>query len=202
MKCMVMALIAAILLPGMGQTGPASAPDPFKGLGFLEQTWEANTNGSAGVKASGTYTFRRELGGHVLVRHSSKDPGCKGPAAFDCEHGDVLYVFQEAPGQLLKAIYFDNEGHVIHYDVTTPDAALERAARLCIALGTDGLRGELTLIRAARALAAYDGDKHIEDKHLRRVAPMALSHRLRRNPLDDSGSTTRVNRAVVELFGP
>jgi len=87
-------------------------------------------------------------------------------------------------------------------DVTTPDAALERAARLCIALGTDGLRGELTLIRAARALAAYDGDKHIEDKHLRRVAPMALSHRLRRNPLDDSGSTTRVNRAVVELFGP
>jgi len=123
MKCMVMALIAAILLPGMGQTGPASAPDPFKGLGFLEQTWEANTNGSAGVKASGTYTFRRELGGHVLVRHSSKDPGCKGPAAFDCEHGDVLYVFQEAPGQLLKAIYFDNEGHVIHYDVTTPDAS-------------------------------------------------------------------------------
>ena len=87
-------------------------------------------------------------------------------------------------------------------DVTTSDAALERAARLCIALGTDGLRGELTLIRAARALAAFDGDKHIEDKHLRRVAPMALSHRLRRNPLDDSGSTTRVHRAVVELFGP
>jgi hypothetical protein len=23
---------------------------------------------------------------------------------------------------VLKAIYFDNEGHVIHYDVTTPDA--------------------------------------------------------------------------------
>ena len=24
------------------------------------------------------------------------------------------------PGQPLKAIYFDNEGHVIHYDVSTP----------------------------------------------------------------------------------
>jgi len=48
-------------------------------------------------------------------------PGCKGPATFDCEHGDLLYIFQEAPGQPLKAIYFDNEGHVIHYNVTTPD---------------------------------------------------------------------------------
>ena len=33
-----------------------------------------------------------------------------------------------------------------------PDAALERAARLCMSLGTDGLRGELTLMRAARAV--------------------------------------------------
>jgi magnesium chelatase subunit I len=85
--------------------------------------------------------------------------------------------------------------------IDTPDAALERAARLCIALGTDGLRGELTLVRAARALAAYEGDETIADAHLRRVAPMALSHRLRRNPLDDSGSATRVNRAIGELFG-
>ncbi len=45
---------------------------------------------------------------------------CKGPAGFDCEHGDFLYVYQDAPGQPYKAIYFDNEGHVIHYDVSTP----------------------------------------------------------------------------------
>jgi magnesium chelatase subunit I len=34
-----------------------------------------------------------------------------------------------------------------------------------------------------------------------RVAPPALRHRLRRNPLDDAGSTVRVDRAVAELFG-
>src|SRR4051812_13033532 len=33
--------------------------------------------------------------------------------------------------------------------VAVSDEALEHAARLCMALGTDGLRGELTLIRAA-----------------------------------------------------
>ncbi|MFN5407762.1 ATP-binding protein, partial [Bradyrhizobium sp.] len=41
--------------------------------------------------------------------------------------------------------------------VKVADRELENAARLCMALGTDGLRGELTLMRAARAAAALDG---------------------------------------------
>lgn len=84
--------------------------------------------------------------------------------------------------------------------VATPVASLEQAARLCIALGTDGLRGELTLMRAARALASLEGDDAVNDAHLRRVAPLALSHRLRRNPLDDVGSRVRVARALEETF--
>ncbi len=84
--------------------------------------------------------------------------------------------------------------------VTVDDRALERAAELCMALGTDGLRGELTLIRAARALASLEGDAAVGDPHQQKVAAPALRHRLRRNPLDDAGSTTRVERAVQELF--
>jgi magnesium chelatase subunit I len=85
--------------------------------------------------------------------------------------------------------------------VATPDAALKRAAQLCVTLGTDGLRGELTLIRAARALASIEGAASVADAHLQRVAPLALSHRLRRSPLDDTGARLRVNRAVEEIFG-
>ncbi len=85
--------------------------------------------------------------------------------------------------------------------IDVPDPALERAARLCIDLGTDGLRGELTLMRAARALASLEGDGIVGDAHLRRVAPAALRHRLRRNPLDDAAATTRVDRAIADLFG-
>lgn len=84
--------------------------------------------------------------------------------------------------------------------VEVPDRAIERAAALCMALGSDGLRGELTLIRAARASAALEGDPAVDDGHLRRVASMALCHRLRRDPLDESGSTARVERAVREVF--
>ncbi len=84
---------------------------------------------------------------------------------------------------------------------SVPDAALDRAARLCLALGTDGLRGELTLMRAARALAAFEGETSVTDQHLRVVAPSALRHRLRRNPLDETASTTRIERALAEVFG-
>ena len=84
--------------------------------------------------------------------------------------------------------------------VLVPDTALERAAQLCMALGTDGLRGELTLMRAARALAALDGVAEVGDVQLRQVARPALRHRLRRDPLDESDATVRVDRALAELF--
>lgn len=84
--------------------------------------------------------------------------------------------------------------------IATPDDVLEAAATLCLALGTDGLRGELTLVRAARALAALDGAGAVGLEHLLAVAPSALRHRLRRNPLDDVGSTVRIERAIAELF--
>jgi magnesium chelatase subunit I len=85
--------------------------------------------------------------------------------------------------------------------VEVPDAALMRAAQLCMALGTDGLRGELTLMRAARALAAFEGQDAVDDAQLRRVAGPALRHRLRRDPLDETDATARVERAVVDLLG-
>jgi magnesium chelatase subunit I len=81
-----------------------------------------------------------------------------------------------------------------------PDTTLESAARLCVNLGTDGLRGELTLIRAARAQAALLGDEVVAVDHLRQVAASALRHRLRRDPLDESGSNERIDRALAEVF--
>ena len=84
--------------------------------------------------------------------------------------------------------------------VIVSDTALEQAARLCMALGTDGLRGELTLVRAARACAALEDADAVGQAHLRRMARPALRHRLRRDPLDETDAGTRVERVLDELL--
>ena len=80
------------------------------------------------------------------------------------------------------------------------DEILEKAAEICIALETDGSRGELTLMRASRAYAALQTDGQVTLEHLRAVAPMVLGHRLRRNPLDESSAGVRVDRTLSELL--
>jgi magnesium chelatase subunit I len=85
--------------------------------------------------------------------------------------------------------------------VEISDEVREAAATLCVSLGADGLRGEMTLLRAARAQAALDGKAEVSMAHVRAIAPAALRHRLRRNPLDDTGSGQRVERALAEMAG-
>lgn len=80
--------------------------------------------------------------------------------------------------------------------VDLPEEALAFAADLCISLGTDGLRGELTLIRAARALAAYDGHVSVSIDDIKTVAIPALRHRMRKDPLDETDAAIRVERAL------
>jgi magnesium chelatase subunit I len=86
-------------------------------------------------------------------------------------------------------------------EMHTPDKALVDVAELCLALGSDGLRGELTLLKAARAYAAWRDDTAVTRGHVRDVAAMALRHRLRRDPLDEAGTGTRVARIVEDVLG-
>jgi hypothetical protein len=122
---MIKKLVATVLFCApslLAQTASNSVPTTaaWKPLEFLIGTWEARTQGgSAGAAGSGTYSFKTDLRDHVLARHSSTT-GCKGPTDYNCEHGDLLYVYPDAIAKSYKAIYFDNEGHVIHYEVSTP----------------------------------------------------------------------------------
>ncbi len=84
--------------------------------------------------------------------------------------------------------------------MATSNLVLHDCASVCLALGSDGLRGELTLLRAARALAAFEGAAEVGRDHIRRTAPMALRHRLRRDPLDEAGTTARVARQLAEVL--
>jgi hypothetical protein len=104
----------ALTLPLAAQTNP----DPFAPIHFLFGTWEAKGNGPGGVVSSGSYTFAPDLMNNILVRRATTSGACKGPVTFDCDHSDALTIYPESGA--LHAIYFDNEGHVLHYTITTP----------------------------------------------------------------------------------
>lgn len=118
--------------------------------------------------------------------------------SYDVDTAAFLKRWRAADTRLRKKIVSAKETLPL---VDTPDSTLHDAAALCLGLGSDGLRGELVLLRAARALAAFEGETTVSRTHLRRMAAPSLSHRLRRDPLDDSGSQARINRAVADTFG-
>src|SRR6185295_3122311 len=77
---------------------------------------------------------------------------------------------------------------------------LRRVAELCLLLKIDGHRGELTITRAARALAAFEGKSAVTTDELRRVAVMSLRHRLRKDPLESMDSGLRIEQAFAKVF--
>ena len=85
-------------------------------------------------------------------------------------------------------------------NINLDDKILSKCAEICIAVGSDGLRGELTLLRALRALCAFKGTKKPDSDDIKETAVYTLSHRLRRDPLDDTSSEVRVKRKVNEII--
>jgi len=73
-------------------------------------------------------------------------------------------------------------------------------AALCVSLKVDGHRGELTIARGGRALAAFEGRASVEAADVERVAVMSLRHRLRRDPLETVDSGARIQEALSELI--
>jgi len=129
----------------------------------------------------------------------SRVEAVKRREAFDGDPGAFVERFNGADSEIRRKIVAARAALPV---VAISDAIRESVAGLCVALGTDGLRGEMTLLRAARALAAYDGEPEAGMDHVRAVAPAALRHRLRRNPLDETGSGARVERAMAEALAP
>lgn len=68
-------------------------------------------------------------------------------------------------------------------------------------LDVDGLRGDIVTNRAAKALAAFEGRTQVEQKDIYRVMPLCLRHRLRKDPLDNIDSGSKVQDLFKQVFG-
>jgi hypothetical protein len=81
---------------------------------FLLGDWIGEGGGNPG-QGSGTFSFYPDLQKKILVRKNHCDfPATKDKPAFS--HDDLMIIYQEQ-GKPGRAIYFDNEGHIINYMV-------------------------------------------------------------------------------------
>ncbi len=117
--------------------------------------------------------------------------------AYENDHTAFIAQWQPADDALRARIL---TGRAALPAIRSSNVTLHDCASVCLALGSDGLRGELTLLRTARALAAFEGAAEVTRAHIKAAAPMALRHRLRRDPLDDAGSSARVARQLAEVL--
>ena len=98
---------------------PLFAQQPAKAVNwdafrFLLGEWVGEGGGDPGQGVGG-FTFALDLQNTILVRKNYADyPAVKDRAAFS--HNDLMVVYKE--GEETRAIYFDNEQHVINYTVT------------------------------------------------------------------------------------
>lgn len=69
--------------------------------------------------------------------------------------------------------------------VKVPDEILHMIARICIDMGVDGHRADITLMKTAATLAAFHGRKETTEEDVREAADLVLTHRMRKKPFSE-----------------
>lgn len=76
--------------------------------------------------------------------------------------------------------------------VSTSKEIKIKISDLCARLGIDGLRGDLVINRAAKALVALDGRHEVTIDDVQKILGMCLGHRLRADPFDSKPKREKI----------
>jgi magnesium chelatase subunit I len=76
-----------------------------------------------------------------------------------------------------------------------------KISEVCSKLNVDGLRGDIVTYRAAKALAALNGQEEVTPQDILTVMPLCLRHRLRKDPLEPIDSGLLVKEKFAMVFG-
>ncbi|MFI5252941.1 MAG: hypothetical protein ACHQQQ_10990 [Bacteroidota bacterium] len=115
-------VLFSVLLPLANLSAqPAPVTPNWDGLKFMMGDWIGGGSGNPGEGVGG-YSFYPDLQNRVIVRKNYAEyPATKDKPAY--RHDDLMVIYQGDDGSK-RADYYDNEGHVIHYDVEiSPDTS-------------------------------------------------------------------------------
>ena len=109
-------VITAVSLMAFAQA-KTSGDGPLQRLQFLIGDWTASGDTQLGA-GQGGFSFRPELDGRIWVRRNFAEY-TTGKAA-GTRHDDLMVIYADQRADKPQAMYFDSEGHVIHYIVSFP----------------------------------------------------------------------------------
>jgi hypothetical protein len=149
MSCLsILIMMTAVVttpLPSASQGG-----DRWSQFQFLIGNWSGVGSGQPGEAVSGATSFSYDLDKKVVVRKNRAEYAPKPGEKSGFVHEDLLIIYRQPFDSTFRAIYFDNEDHVINYVVSFPTqqpaAVFESEAtgkgprfRLVYELSTDGV---------------------------------------------------------------
>src|SRR5512143_2819888 len=110
----LLVLTILLILTSVLYAQETKQPKGLQQLNFLMGEWIGDGSGNPG-QGTGGFSFNYDLQNTVLVRKNySEYQATENKPAF--RHEDLTVIYH-APDDTLRAVYFDNEGHVIHYVV-------------------------------------------------------------------------------------
>ena len=100
---------------------------------------------------------------------------------YEKNHADFCRVWEQEQVSLRQKI---QKAQQRLNTIVVPDTLYEDAAKIGVALQVDGHRSDIVLLKTALTLASFEGAQEVTREHLIKVAPMVLTHRMRRMPFD------------------
>jgi magnesium chelatase subunit D len=119
-------------------------------------------------------------------------------------------LFDDAPEEALARVHSEDErlraGIVTARSrlkqVRFTDADLSKIAALAAERQSIGLRGDIAAIKAARALAAWEGATEVEPQHIERTVELAMTHRVPRRMRPQRRSAPDAKSTSTEGISP
>ena len=117
--------------------------------------------------------------------------------------------FDKNPAAFLEKYQAEQQGlqqKIVNAQNLLPQLTIDyenrvKISEICSELDVDGLRGDIVINRAAKALTAFEGRTEVTVDDIKRVITLCLRHRLRKDPLESIDSGYKVEKAFARVFG-
>ena len=115
--------------------------------------------------------------------------------AYEQDHENFLQCYVQEQRILANRIMTAKKD--LH-SITISDEMLHLIANISIEYDVEGHRTDLTMMKAAITLAAFEGQSEVQWSHIEQIASLVLLHRIKRRPFDNLLTASGLKQQIRE----